>query len=239
MSTFKNVKVGILYVSMTEKVMESKIRKIGIIGSGIVGQTLANGFIKHKYEVMIGTRDPSKLQEWKVKIKDKGEIGNFEEAAEFGEIIVLAVKGTAAKEVLQMVGAENLNNKTIIDTTNPIADEQPVNGVLKFFTSLDRSLIEELQATFPKANFVKAFNSIGNAFMVNPDFNGVKPTMFICGNDDKSKKEVSKILDLFGFDVEDMGKIEAARAIEPLCMLWCIPGFLKNKWNHAFKLLKK
>ena len=100
-------------------------------------------------------------------------------------------------------------------------------------------LLTFLESEFPKANFVKAFNSIGSAFMVNPDFKGQKPTMFICGNDEEAKKEVSQILDLFGFEVEDMGKVEAARAIEPLCMLWCIPGFLKNEWTHAFKLLKK
>jgi len=138
-----------------------------------------------------------------------------------------------------MVGIENLDGKTIIDATNPIADVPPENGVLKFFTTLDKSLMEELQSMFTKANFVKAFNSIGSAFMVNPDFNGEKPTMFICGNDEKAKKEVSELLSKFGFEVEDMGKVEAARAIEPLCMLWCIPGFLKNEWTHAFKLLKK
>ena len=219
--------------------MNTQKMKIGILGSGVVGQTLASGFVKHGYEVMIGTRDANKLKEWKTRVGNKISIGGFKETAKFGEIIVLAVKGTVAKEVLQMAGAENLVGKTIIDATNPIADVPPENGVLKFFTTLDKSLMEELQSEFPKANFVKAFNSIGSAFMVNPDFNGEKPTMFICGNDNKAKKEVSQILNLFGFEVEDMGKVEAARAIEPLCMLWCIPGFLKNEWTHAFKLLKK
>jgi predicted dinucleotide-binding enzyme len=98
--------------------------------------------------------------------------------------------------------------------------------------------MEQLQASYPKARFVKAFNSIGNAYMVNPKFKE-KPSMFICGNDEKAKAEVSKILEKFGFVPEDMGKAEAARAIEPLCMLWCIPGFTKNDWGpHAFKLLK-
>jgi len=100
--------------------------------------------------------------------------------------------------------------------------------------------MEQLQEGYPGANFVKAFNSIGSPLMVNPDFNGVKPTMFICGNSESAKKEVSKITALFGFDTEDMGKAEAARAIEPLCMLWCITGLTTNKWTgHAFKLLKK
>jgi predicted dinucleotide-binding enzyme len=98
--------------------------------------------------------------------------------------------------------------------------------------------MEDLQETFPEARFVKAFNSIGSAYMVNPDFES-KPTMFICGNDEGAKTEVSVILDIFGFEVEDMGGAEAARAIEPLCILWCIPGFLQNQWSHAFKLMKR
>ncbi len=210
--------------------------KVGVLGSGVVGQVLANGFIAHGYEVMIGTRNKEKLSE---KVSKKAKIGSFSDAAAFGSIVVLAVKGTAANDVLDMAGADNLNGKTVIDSTNPIADAPPSNGVLKFFTSLDNSLMERLQNAFPNAHFVKAFNSIGNAFMVNPDFGGLKPTMFICGNDENAKKEVSKILELFGFEVDDMGKAEAARAIEPLCILWCIPGFLHNEWSHAFKLLKK
>ena len=210
--------------------------KIGILGSGVVGKTLAQGFAKHRYKVMIASRDANKLKEFKEK--EKILVGNFEETTKFADLIVLAVKGSAAKEALKIV-KENLNNKIIIDTTNPIVDQAPENGVLKFFTSLDKSLMEELQREFPQARFVKAFNSIGNAFMVNPDFNGQKPTMFICGNDKEAKEEVSNILNIFGFEVEDMGKVEAARAIEPLCILWCIPGFLKNDWSHAFKLLKK
>lgn len=212
--------------------------KVGILGSGVVGQTLASGFLKKNHQTMIGTQHEEKLNDWLEKNKG-AKVGSFAETAAFGDIIVLAVKGTVAKEALKMAGAENIRNKTIIDATNPIADAPPVNGVLKFFTSLDNSLMEQLQSAHPDANFVKAFNSIGSAFMVNPDFDGVKPTMFICGNDEKAKKDVSGILDQFGFEVEDMGKVEAARAIEPLCILWCIPGFLRNEWTHAFKLLKK
>jgi predicted dinucleotide-binding enzyme len=113
-----------------------------------------------------------------------------------------------------------------------------VNGVIKFFTDLNESLLEKLQKNYPEINFVKAFNSVGNAFMVTPQFPGGKPTMFICGNDAAAKSAVQKILDQFGWETEDMGAMEAARAIEPLCMLWCIPGFTRNQWAHAFKLLK-
>jgi predicted dinucleotide-binding enzyme len=212
-------------------------KKIGILGSGAVGKTLATGLIKHGYEVTIGTRDVAKLAEW--KSNNKGQVASFEEAAAYGEIIVLAVKGNAAKEVLAMVGAARLKGKTIIDTTNPIAESAPVHGVLSFFTSLNTSLMEQLQAQAPEAHLVKAFNSVGNPAMVNPDYHGVLPSMFICGNDDEAKAEVKEILTAFGWETEDMGKAEAARAIEPLCMLWCIPGFLNNQWTHAFKLLKK
>ncbi len=210
--------------------------KIGILGSGVVGQALASGFIKHGYEVMIATRDPVKLSEWKEK-NTKAKIGSFSDTAKFSDILVLAVKGIAAKEVLKDI-AGDLDGKTIIDATNPIANSPPENGVLRFFTSLDESLMEKLQEEFPQAHFVKAFNSIGSAFMVNPDFKE-KPSMFICGNNEDAKKEVRKIVELFGFEVEDMGKAEAARAIEPLCILWCIPGFLRNQWSHAFRFMKK
>jgi predicted dinucleotide-binding enzyme len=99
--------------------------------------------------------------------------------------------------------------------------------------------MEQLQRSYPDTRFVKAFNSIGSPFMVNPDFGGEKPSMFICGNDEEAKSEISGILDRFGFEVEDMGQVEAARAIEPLAILWCIPGFRRNQWTHAFRLLKK
>ncbi len=212
--------------------------KIGIIGSGIVGQTLAAGFLKYGYEVMIGSRDLTKLADWKSKASEGGSIGSFAEAAEFGDIIVLATKGTAALEALQLAGKANLSDKTIIDTTNPIADTAPENGVLNFFSELNDSLMERLQNAYQEANFVKAFNSIGSSVMINPDFGVEKPTMFICGNSLKAKDEVTEICSLFGFEAMDMGTVEAARAIEPLCMLWCIPGFRENKWNHAFRLLK-
>ena len=213
-------------------------KKIGIIGSGDAGKALANGFLKHGYEVLIGSRDPSKLAQWKSSAGYKGSIGTFVDAADFGDIIVLAVKGNGAIDAVKMSQKENLNGKTVIDVTNPIAELPPENGVIRFYTDLKSSLMEQLQEAFPEANFVKAFSCIGNPFMVNPDFKGIKPSMFICGNNTEAKKEVSEILDLFGFEVEDMGFVEAARAIEPLCILWCIPGLLRNDWNNAFKLLK-
>jgi hypothetical protein len=151
---------------------------------------------------------------------------------------VLAVKGTAAEEVIEQAGPHNLAGKTVMDTTNPIADGPPQSGVLRFFTDINESLMERLQKRAPDAHFVKVFSCVGNSFMVDPKFPGGPPTMFICGNDQGAKSEVRTLLDQFGWDTADMGTVEAARAIEPLCMLWCIPGLARNSWAHAFKLLR-
>ena len=125
---------------------------------------------------------------------------------------------------------KNFSNKVVIDATKPIAKRPPKNGVLHFFTTLEESLMERLQKLLPDAKLVKAFNSVGNNFMYKPKFEGGKPTMFICGNDEGAKKTVGSILDSFGWETEDLGKVESARAIEPLCILWCIPGMLRNLW---------
>jgi predicted dinucleotide-binding enzyme len=211
--------------------------KVGILGSGEVGKALAKGFLKHGYQVTMGSEHAEKLSQF--KSENPGiETATFEQAAQSGDIIILCVKGTIAEKIVEKVKT-HLLGKIVIDTTNPIADSPPSNGVLNFFTNFEESLMERLEKIAPDAQFVKAFNSIGSAFMVNPDFgDGIKPTMFICGNNEEAKKNVSDILEKFGFEVEDMGKAEAARAIEPLCILWCIPGLLRNQWTHAFKLLK-
>jgi predicted dinucleotide-binding enzyme len=210
--------------------------KIGVLGSGDVAKALAAGAVRHGHTVQIGSRDPGKLRAWAAE--NKAQVGNFAETAAFGELVMLAVKGTAAAEALRAAGAANLSGKPVIDATNPIADAPPTNGVLKFFTTLDESLLERLQREFPSARMVKAFNSVGNTLMVDPKFPGGKPTMFVCGNDDAAKRKVAGLLEEFGWEMADMGGAEAARAIEPLCMLWCIPGFLRNEWGHAFKLLR-
>lgn len=211
--------------------------KIGVLGSGIVAQTLAAGFVKHGYETMVGTRDKSKLAEWN-RANPKARLGSFSETAAFADVVVLAVKGLASAEAVRAAG-DNVSGKVVIDATNPIADAPPENGLLKLSSSLDDSLMERLQREFPRARFVKAFSSVGYFHFVDPQFGGVKPTIFICGNDGAAKKTVTEILDQFGWEAADMGTVEAARAIEPLCVLWCIPGLLRNEWNHAFKLLKK
>jgi predicted dinucleotide-binding enzyme len=210
--------------------------KIGVVGSGVVATTLAAGFLKHGYDVTIGSRSPEKLKDFAAQNKGV-QLGTFAEAAAFGEVIVVAVKGNAAAEALRLAGTANLAGKPVIDATNPIKDAPPAKGVLQFFTDINFSLMEQLQAEFPEAHLVKAFNSVGAPAMVDPAFVGGKPTMFIAGNSEAAKAKVQGILENFGWETADMGAAEAARAIEPLCMLWCIPGFTKNEWHHAFKLL--
>jgi 8-hydroxy-5-deazaflavin:NADPH oxidoreductase len=213
--------------------------RIGIIGSGEVGQTLARGLKTHGYETRIASRSPQKLAAFS---KSSGiQNGTFADVAAWAEGVVLAVKGDAAEAAVGEAGAANLSGKLVIDTTNPIAHEPPEDGVLKYFTSPNASLMERLQAACPDAKFVKAFNSVGSALMVNPVFpGGAKPTMFYCGNDAGAKAIVAKILEQFGWDAADMGTAKAARAIEPLCQLWCIPGFRDNAWgSHAFALLRR
>jgi len=210
--------------------------KVGILGSGQVAQVLGAGFASHGQEVMLGTRDAAKLEEWAGE-NDGARVGSVADAAAFGDVLVLAVKGSAAADVVRAAGPENMAGKPVMDTTNPLADAPPVNGVLPYFTEMNESLMERLQREAPDAYFVKAFSSVGNTRMIDPRFEGGTPTMFICGNDDDAKATVTEILDGFGWDTADMGAVEAARAIEPLCILWCIPGFLRNEWTHAFALL--
>jgi predicted dinucleotide-binding enzyme len=212
------------------------MKKIGVLGSGQVGQVLADGFLKHGYEVMRGSRDASKLADWKAGAGAKASTGTFAETAAFGEILVLAVKGTAAEEAVGLCGG-GVDGKVVLDATNPIANAPPTNGVVSYFTGPNDSLMERLQKKAPAAKLVKAFSSVGNALFVNPKL-ASRPTMFICGNDAAAKDVTRGILEQFGWETEDCGGVEAARAIEPLCMLWCISGFLRNDWVHAFKMLR-
>lgn len=212
------------------------MQRVAVLGSGIVGEVLANGFLTHGYAVMRASREPQKLEAW-AQGKANASVGTLAAAAAWGELVVLAVKGAAAEEVVRGLAAQ-LAGKLVLDATNPIEEKPPVEGMLAFFTT-GESLMERLAAAAPAAHFVKAFSSVGNANFVNPDFGGVQPTMFICGNDEAAKAKARAILQQFGWEAEDLGSARAARVIEPLCILWCIPGFLRNQWTHAFKLLKR
>jgi predicted dinucleotide-binding enzyme len=154
---------------------------VAVLGSGAVGTVLADGFLRHGFEVVRGSREPAKLADWLAKAGPKARTGTFAEAAAAAATVVLAVKGDAAESVLDLAGAQALAGKTVIDTTNPIAASPPVNGVLRYFTSLEEWLMERLQRRVPEARFVKAFSCVGSALMVDPKLPGGPPTMFIWG----------------------------------------------------------
>ena len=209
---------------------------IGVIGSGTVGQTLAAGYARHGHPVTIGTREPAKLAAF-AEANPGVTVGDVAAAAD-AEVVILAVQGAAAVEALALAGHERLAGKVVIDTCNPIAGG-PVAGIVPYFTGPGDSLMQRLQAAVPAARFVKAFNSVGNAFMIDPVFPKGPPTMFICGNDAAAKSTVAGLLAEVGWEVEDVGGAVAAGPIEALCQLWCAPGFLRNDWSHAFALLKR
>lgn len=212
------------------------MQQVGILGSGDVAKVLAKGFKAHGYAVKIGSRTADKVAGFAA---DAGiAAGTFDEVAAWADTIVLAVKGTAAMATVQGLAAA-LAGKTVIDATNPIADAPPEDGVLRFFTGPNESLMEQLQAAVPSARFVKAFSCVGNALMVNPVLKGdAKSAMFICGDDEAAKTTVRTLCERFGHDVWDLGTAKAARGIEPLCIVWCLPGFRQNDWMHAFAMLR-
>jgi predicted dinucleotide-binding enzyme len=214
-----------------------QMANFGVLGSGEVGQGLAKGLRDIGHEVRIGSRDPRKLTAYSAETKIPN--GTFAEVAKWGDALVLSVLGSAAEGVLRQVGVEHFAGKLVIDTTNPTTTAPPQDGVLESFTGPNESLMERLQKAAPRARFVKAFNSVGADLMVNPKFKGGKPTMFYCGDDAEARAEVARILEQFGWEGADMGTAVAARAIEPLAVLWCIPGFREDRWTHAFKLLTR
>jgi 8-hydroxy-5-deazaflavin:NADPH oxidoreductase len=216
--------------------VSSAPKRFGVLGSGDVGQVLAKGLAAAGYEVRIGSRTPGKLAAFSKKTGIPS--ATFKDTAHWAQALVLSVKGTAALEAIELAGPKNVEGKLVIDTTDPITDDPPEDGVLRLFTGPNESLVERLQATHPNAKFVKAFNSVGADLMVHPALNGGPPTMFYCGNDAAAKAVVGKVLEQLGWEGADMGSAIAARAIEPLAVLWCIPGFREDQWDHAFRLLQ-
>ena len=210
--------------------------KVGVLGSGAVGKVLAAGFLSLGHEAKIGSREPDKLSDW-VKGAGKGaSAGTFEEAARFGDLIVLATLGAGAENAIRLAGAKNFAGKVIIDATNPLDFSK---GMAQLYIGHTDSLGEQVQRWLPDARVVKAFNTVGNPHMIKPKFPGGPPDMFICGNDDAAKTLVSQICEQFGWGVVDIGGIEGSRHLEPMCMVWVLHGIRAKSWNHAFKMLRQ
>jgi predicted dinucleotide-binding enzyme len=222
--------------------------KIGVVGSGDVGRRLADGLIEIGHHVKIGTRDITKKEvvEWVSKhtmeggtVSENASVGSFAEAASFADdVIILSTSWSGSSNAIKMAGPSNFAGKVVIDTTNPLDFSKGLPP--RMAVGYTDSAAEINQRLMPEAKFIKAFNIVGNPHMVHPDFPGGPPTMFICGNDEESKKMVTeKILTPFGWETIDIGGLEGARLLEPLAMLWITYYFRTGTGNHAFKLLRK
>ena len=209
---------------------------IGVLGSGDVGRVLARGFSDLGHAVKIGSRDPGKLREWAEAAGERVSIGTFADAARFGDVIVLATLGTATEEAIRLAGIDSFQGKVVIDATNPLDFSKGLPALTIGHTD---SLGEVVQRLIPNARVVKAFNTVGNALMVNPQLPGGPPDMFICGNDEDAKKIVSQICEHFGWGVIDIGGIEGSRYLEPMCLTWVLHGIRSQSWEHAFKMLHR
>lgn len=223
---------------MTNSSLLTAPTNLAILGTGDVAQAFARGLIAMGHAVMLAGRDSNETSQRLAAfaVETGVRTGNYAQAAAFGAAVFLAVKGLAAEAVLHAAGPA-LDGKLLVDATNPIADEAPDHGVLRFFTERNESLGERLQSAFPAVKLVKAFNTVGAAHFVRPSFAQGAGSMFVAGNDPEAKQAVVGLVEAWGWQPYDVGRIEGARTTEPLCQLWCLPGFLRNDWAHALKVI--
>jgi predicted dinucleotide-binding enzyme len=214
--------------------------KVGILGTGDVGRALGAGFVKYGHEALMGAREAGneKAKAWAATAGPKARAGTFAEAARFGDLVVLATLWSGTENALKLAGGPKaFAGKIVVDVTNPLDFSHGMPPRLALGHSDSGG--EQVQRWLPEAKVVKAFNIVGNAHMVNPDFPGGPPDMMICGNDEGAKRTVTNVCRQFGWPVIDIGNIEGARLLEPLCILWVIFGMQTKSWGHAFKLLRK
>jgi 8-hydroxy-5-deazaflavin:NADPH oxidoreductase len=210
--------------------------KIGILGSGPAGKTLATGFLIKGHPVMIGSRNPAKLDEWLREADPNAQSGTFAKAAQFGELVVLSVNGRAAEDVIRLAGIENLTGKIVLDASDPLDFSSGRPGL---FVGTTDSLGERIQRLIPDVYVVKGLNIVLADVMINPSLTGGQPDMFIAGNSDEAKQVVTNLLAEFGWPVIDMGGIESARWLEALSLAWVVYSHRTGKTHHAFKLVGK
>lgn len=212
---------------------------VGVLGTGDVGKVLGAGFASLGHAVKIGSREPEseKVQSWVKATGNGASAGSFADTARFGEIIVLATLWGGTENAIELAGPENFKGKVVIDATNPLRAD--AKGLPSLALGHTDSGGEQVQRWLAGAKVVKCFNTVGNAHMVKPSFPGGPPDMFLCGNDEGAKKSVSDVCKAFGWSVVDIGGIEGARLLEPMCILWVNHGIRSGSWNHAFKLLQR
>lgn len=215
-----------------------EIKKIGILGSGMVGQQLGLGFLQSGYDVKMGTRDTGKLKDWLAQAGKKASLGNFKETAQFGDLLVICTKWTGTESMISLAGKENFSNKVVIDVTNPLLFEKEGQAPTLALAYPD-SAGKKIQQLLPKTKVVKAFNMVSATYMTKPQLQEGTPDLFIAGNEQEAKTVVKELASSWGWSVSDLGGIEQSYLLEALAMTWIRYGFLNNHWSHAFKLLKK
>jgi 8-hydroxy-5-deazaflavin:NADPH oxidoreductase len=213
--------------------------KVGILGSGDVGQALGRGFATLEHQVMLGSREAEnpKGVAWAKQTGARATHGTFRQAAQFGDIVVLATLGVATEQALRSAGPEHCAGKIVLDATNPLDTSKGMPPVL--VGGVGDSAGERHQRLLPDAQVVKVFNTVGNALMFRPQLPGGPPSMFFCGNDAAAKKRTAAICKDFGWETVDVGGIGAAHYLEAMCMVWVLAGVTSNNWYQAFKLLRK
>lgn len=211
--------------------------RIGIIGSGGVAQVLGSGYLEKGHEVMLGTRDVSKLDEWLAAAGNGASVGSFADAAAYGDVVFLSVAAAALSSAIGLAEADNFTGKTVIDLTNPMDFSDGVPP--RFTATVGNSLGEQVQRMLPASNVVKAFNSIGVAVMTDPMFDGQAATHFIAGDSEAAKLEATELIREFGWDVVDVGGIDQSFFLEALASLWVNYALKTGSWNQAFRLLRR
>jgi len=212
---------------------------IGILGTGDVARSLAAGFLRLGHAVRLGTRDPKseKLAQWLAGAGKGAGAVVFAEAAAFGDVVVLATLWSGTENALKLAGQKGFAGKVVIDATNPLVFRPGEPPALALGHTDSGG--EQVQRWLPQSRVVKCFNMVGHAHMVSPSFPGGPPDMFFCGNDAEAKETVAKLLTQLGWPSTDLGGIEYARVLEPLCILWVAYGMRTGGWNHALKMLRK
>jgi 8-hydroxy-5-deazaflavin:NADPH oxidoreductase len=212
--------------------------RVGILGSGHVARVLGAAFAEHGHEVAMGTRTPDGegALAFLEKVGDRGWVDTYAAVAEWCELAVFPPVWSAVAHVVELAGPENLTGKVVVDVTNQFAQDS--GGHMMLAVGPNDSAGETVQRLMPTSRVVKAFNMVGVDLMVSPQLPGGPPTMLIAGNDDNAKELVAEVLHDFGWESEDLGGIEASRAIEAVCLAWMYIGMRRGKWDHAFKLLK-
>lgn len=211
---------------------------IGIIGTGVVGQTLGKGLAAKGHSVKIGSRNPNseKLKEWESQAGPNTSTATLEETAKFGDLIILATLWGGTENALELAGPDNFAGKVVIDATNPLSFGAGGPDLGVGFTD---SAGEQVQRYIPQARVVKALNIVSAFMMLDPNALGETADMFIAGNDAEAKKEVTTFLEGFGWPVIDLGGIQESRLLEALGMVWVKYFFnVRNEGKHAFKLIR-